>query len=225
MPSPKCLAFAALAAVLALAAAPAWANPLTITDAVQINTSGFVGSPDSFELYLQLNDGNQTGDANNSLAATNFNFGAGGAAGALDTANSTGNFGGDLNLGLSLLDGQPFNAVAAFFTPGSLLTFTLTDTFTSLDSPTPDTFGLAIIDNGAPLSTTDPDGSGNLMTITFDSTSPTTAAFSDSADSTVTPTITPQSSNPVPEPPTLADLGAGLALLAALALRRRPRAS
>lgn len=212
MHSPRVLCLALAAAFFSAAALPARAD--SISAAVTFNTSGLTESG-PFELYLQLNDGSGTGDGNNTLSLTNFNFGAGGAAGSMDAVNSSGGYSGSLSAGLTLNDSQPFNAVAAFFTPGSQLSFNLTDTFTSLDSPIPDTFAFALIANGVAVSTTATDGSDSLIEFNFDASSATPLVYADNAPGDTAGTPTAQLQNPpatVPEPATLELLALGLAL-------------
>ncbi len=209
---------AGLALLLTLAVRPARADSITAN--VTVNTSGFVGSADTFELFFQLNDGSGSGDGNNTVSLSNFAFGAGGSGGAVDAVNSYGAYSGTLASGLSMTDSQAFNAVAAFFTPGAQLTFQLQDTFTSIDSPTPDEFAFAIIDNGVPLNTSDPSGSGSMFDVNFTSASPTPDIYTDATDS-ITPTLAVAGANTVPEPSTWALLSSGLALLAGLAEKRR----
>lgn len=219
---------AIFAPVLALAAAwlaaPPAARAGTIVETVTVNTSSFVGSANPFEVYFTLTDGSGTGDGNNAVNLTGFDFGAGGAGGAVDAANTV-NASGDLIAGVSMNDATFSDTFAAFFTPGSSLGFTLSDTFSGLDAPTPDELAFALIDNGAPLNTTDPSGNGNLVTLTLDSETGTTALYTDTntLDSVGTPNVGAPLSTP--EPPGWMLLAAGLGLLLGLApWRRNPNA-
>lgn len=218
---------AIFAPVLALAAvwlaAPPPARAGTITGTVTVNTSSFVGSPNPFEVFFTLSDGSGTSDGNNSVTLSGFSFGTGGAAGAVDTAN-TANAGGNLSSGVTMNDATFSDSFAAFFTPGSSLSFTFTDTFASLDTPTPDELTFALIENGAPLTTTDPTANGNLVTLTLDSATGTTALYTDTntADSVGTPGVGSPVSTPEPRAGLL--LAAGLGLVAMAARRRRARA-
>jgi hypothetical protein len=207
--SPKLLALLASGLALALAASPARAD--SITSAVTVSTTALSGVTGPFELYFQLNDGSQTGDGNNSVTLSNFSFG-GGAAGAIDTGNSYGAYSDVVDgLGnftsLSLTDTQAFNGVLAFFAPGSQISFELQDTFSSIDTPTPDEFGFAIVANGVQLATTDPTGGDSLADLTFDSATPTVYTYG--------------IPSAVPEPPTLILAFTGLLLAGFFGLRRR----
>src|SRR5579872_4258475 len=178
---------AILAPVLALAAvwlaAPPPARAGTITETVTVNTSSFVGSSNPFEVFFTLSDGSGTADGNNSVTLSGFSFGTGGAAGAVDTAN-TANAGGSLSSGVTMNDATFSDSFAAFFTPGSSLSFTFTDTFASLDTPT------------------------------LDSAAGTTAVYTDTntADSVGTPAVGSPVSTPEPQSGLL--LAAGLGLVA-----------
>ncbi len=216
------------APVLALAAAwlatPSAARAGTIVETVTVNTSSFVGSSSPFEVYFTLSDGSGTGDGNNAVTLSGFDFGAGGAAGAVDGANTM-NAAGDLTAGVSMNDSTFADAFAAFFTPGSSLSFTLADTFSGLDAPTPDELAFALIENGAPLATTDPTGNGSLVTLTLDSVAGTTALYNDlnPLDSVGSPSVGVPVSTP--EPAGWELLAAALVLLVGLARRRARRAA
>lgn len=213
-----------LALLAVVLARPPLARAGSITETVTVNTTSFVGSTNPFEVYFSLTDGSGSGDGNNTVTLSGFSFGSGGSAGAVDTGN-TNNATGDLQSGVTMNDAGFYDGFAAFFTPGSSLSFTIADVFTSLDSPTPDMLSFALVDNGAPLPTNDPSGSDNLLTLTLDSASGTTAVYTDqnAFDSVGTPTV----GSPVsaPEPPSWMLLFAGLGLLGIASRSRLRRAS
>lgn len=213
-----------LALLAVVLARPPLARAGSITETVTVNTSSFVGSTNSFEVFFSLTDGSGSGDGNNTVTLSGFNFGAGGSAGAVDMGN-TSNAAGDLQSGVTMNDAGNFSdSFAAFFTPGSSLSFTIADAFTSLDSPTPDMLSFALVNNGALLTTNDPSLNDNLVTLTLDSASGTTTLYTDqnATDSVGTPTL----GSPVsaPEPPGWMLLFAGLGLLGIASRSRLRRA-
>jgi hypothetical protein len=213
-----------LALLAVVLARPPLARAGSITETVTVNTTSFVGSTNPFEVFFSLTDGSGSGDGNNTVTLSGFSFGSGGSAGAVDTAN-TSNATGDLTAGVSMNDANFSDSFAAFFTPGSSLSFTIADAFTSLDSPTPDLLSFALVDNGALLTTNDPSLNDNLLTLTLDSASGTTAVYTDqnASDSVGTPTV----GSPVsaPEPHAWMLLIAGLGLLGIASRSRLRRAS
>jgi hypothetical protein len=209
-----------IAMMLVFVASSERAKADSVTETVSVNTNSFAGSGNTFEIYVQLTEGtgDMPGDNNNTLSLADFNLG-GGAAGTVDTVN-TFNATGDMTGSVSMSDTQPYSYFAEFFTPGTALTFTLSDAFTIVNPSEPDGFFFALIENGAPLNTTDPTGNGNLFSVTFDSSSPTAAAYTDlnSADSVGTPEFTG-----TPEPPALVLYGFGLLLIGALGMGQKFR--
>jgi hypothetical protein len=213
-----------LALLAVVLARPPLARAGSITETVTVNTTSFVGSTNPFEVFFSLTDGSGSGDGNNTVTLSGFSFGSGGSAGAVDTGN-TSNAAGDLASGVTMNDANFSDSFAAFFTPGSSLSFTIADAFTSLDSPTPDMLSFALVDNGALLTTNDPSLNDNLLTLTLDSASGTTAVYTDqnASDSVGTPTV----GSPVsaPEPHAWMLLIAGLGLLGIASRSRLRRAS
>jgi hypothetical protein len=213
-----------LALLAVVLARPPLARAGSITETVTVNTTSFVGSTNPFEVFFSLTDGSGSGDGNNTVTLSGFSFGSGGSAGAVDTGN-TSNAAGDLASGVTMNDANFSDSFAAFFTPGSSLSFTIADAFTSLDSPTPDLLSFALVDNGALLTTNDPSLNDNLLTLTLDSASGTTAVYTDqnASDSVGTPTV----GSPVsaPEPHAWMLLIAGLGLLGIASRSRLRRAS
>ncbi len=213
-----------LALLAVVLARPPLARAGSITETVTVNTTSFVGSTNPFEVFFSLTDGSGSGDGNNTVTLSGFSFGSGGSAGAVDTGN-TSNAAGDLASGVTMNDANFSDSFAAFFTPGSSLSFTIADAFTSLDSPTPDMLSFALVDNGALLTTNDPSLNDNLLTLTLDSATGTTVVYTDqnASDSVGTPTV----GSPVsaPEPHAWMLLIAGLGLLGIASRSRLRRAS
>jgi len=88
---------------------------------VNINTSSLAGVPGSYSLGLVLLDASGTGDMNNSITLSDFNFG-GGSGGA--TTFSTGGVSGSLGSGtITLTESANEDGLLASFTPGSSITF------------------------------------------------------------------------------------------------------
>ncbi len=215
-PSRALASLAALAALfLALGQRSAFADGVSAT--VTVDTSSLVGITGQSEIFFVLTDGNAPTPGTNTATLGNFSFGTGGAGGAVDTGNTFGDVTTGLNLadGATLLDDQFTDVFAGFFTAGNQLTFDLTLTANlATGAPAPDEFALFILDpNGNPLPSTDPDGSGSLVTVTIDSANPTVDTYTD-AVTVMSNTV------PAPEPSTPLLLVVGLAALCALRMRQ-----
>ncbi|MFZ0641680.1 MAG: NF038129 family PEP-CTERM protein [Candidatus Acidiferrales bacterium] len=196
---------------LALGQRTALADGVSAT--VSVDTSSLVGISGQF---FVLTDGNTPTPGTNTATLSDFTFGTGGVGGAVDTTNTFGDITSGLNLadGATMLDDQFTNVFAGFFTAGNQLTFDLTLTANVMTgAPAPDEFALFVVDaNGSPLASTDPDGSGSLLTVTIDSANPTVETFTDAV------TVT-SNTVPAPEPSAFLLLAAGLAALSALRMR------
>jgi hypothetical protein len=134
-----------------------------------LNTSAIVGQG-TYALAFQLVDGSGTGDADNTVLLSDFNFGGGSASGSLLVfGGATGN----VATGLTLTNSDPFfNAAIQGFVPGSSLTFDATFT-NNLDTPFPDVFLASIVDpqgNGIPTLDTVND---SFITVTLNGTTTT----------------------------------------------------
>ncbi len=126
-------------------------SPLPLAQAgqlysVSLNTSPLIGNPAGpFYVEFQLNDGSGTGDGNNTVELSNFQFGGSSAVGNPTTL--TGGTTGSLTTGVVITDSSFFNEFIQQFSPGGILSFDLY-LIPNLDSgPTPDQFSFAILDN------------------------------------------------------------------------------
>jgi hypothetical protein len=184
---------------------PAYAG--AINGSVSLDTSGLSGT---FELAFIFIDGSGTADANNTVALDNFFFGTGGSAGAVDSLLTTGGGTGTLGTGVTLVDSDFFNILAATFTAGTHLSFGIALT-TEVDAGgTPDQFSIALLQaNGTQIATTDPSGANALLSINIDSARPAFSVFA----SDLTPAPIAMLPATVPEPSTVLLLVIGLALV------------
>lgn len=216
----RALAVLAILAALFLALGQRSALADGVSATVSVDTSSLVGISGQSEVFFVLTDGNAPTPGTNTATLSDFTFGAGGAGGAVDAANTFGDVTAGLNLadGATMLDDQFTNVFAGFFTAGNQLTFDLTLTANLMaGASAPDEFALFIVDpNGNPLPSSDPDGSGSLLTVTIDSASPSVQTYTD-AVTVMSNTV------PAPEPGALLLLAAGLAALCALRLRMTQR--
>jgi hypothetical protein len=125
-------------------------NPLPLAQASQLYSVSLDTSPlirhsaRPFYLEFQLNDGSGTGDGNNTVTLSNFQFGSGGSA--ADNPVKEGDATGSLTTGVEITDNDFFNSFYEEFTPGTLLSFILEIT-TQADAITSDQFSFAILDN------------------------------------------------------------------------------
>lgn len=142
--------------------------------AISVDTTPLIGHPAGpFSLEFQLNDGNGTGDGNNTATLSNFLFSGGAAAGS-STLN--GGATGNLTSGITLTDNGFFNQFIQNFSPGATLSFQLGLT-TKLDSGgVPDEFSFAILDSsGFEIPTLSP--ANALLIIDLGSNTPTVSTF------------------------------------------------
>ena len=139
---------------------------------VRVDTSLLVGnSSGPFSIGFQLADGGGTGDGNNAVTVSNFQFGSGSPTG---TATVSGTASGNLSSTVAMTDLSQFNVFTQPFSPGNTLSFTLNFT-NNTDTGTPDEFVFTILDNtGTPVPTT---GGSALIQINFNSANPTVQTF------------------------------------------------
>jgi hypothetical protein len=174
---------------------------------VTVNTSG-LGAGESEIFFLLIGTGTNT----TTLSAIAL---GGGTAGLVDAAIAAGSgaiASNNLTGGISLTDSTDFlNVFGQSFQAGSEVSFLLSLT-TNVVSPTPDQFALAILDpSGNFLPSSDPTGSGSLLTFNVDSPTLTPNIYSDLVTVTA----------PVPEPSSLLLVATGLLAIALLCRRQK----
>jgi hypothetical protein len=197
---------------------------------VALNTVGLIGHPAGpFSVAFQLTDGSFVGDGNNTVGISNFQFGGGGVSGS---AVTLGNVTGDLTSSVTLTDSTFLNYLIQQFTPGNVLSFTVSATTNTDSGGAVDDFSFSILDSfGQQLPTR-----GGLIApffdvfidISFDSSTPTVQTFA--SDPSRTPggggapisTGTPQVTT-VPEPASLSLLAGGVLLWIGILRRKRSR--
>jgi hypothetical protein len=158
---------------------------------VSINTSSLTSLPASssgpFSLYFQFNAGGTPG--NNTAVVNNFNFNGGSVSGA---ATSLGSVTGDLSSTITFND-TSYSELFQGFNPGTMIQFDVAFTGNA-DSVTPDSFVVAILDNGLlNIPTTSP--SDSLAQIDINPTATVNTGTGTGAFSGVVATVTA-----VPEP-------------------------
>ncbi len=149
---------------------------------VLVNTAPLMSSAAGpFSLDFQFIDGSGSGDDNNSVTLSNFNFDSGAPTGSPAIFGSAT---GDLTSSLTLTDSTFFNEFTQTFTPGPTLGFTINLT-SNLDlGGVPDEFSFGILDGA---------GAGNAMLIAdINSSSPSLLAYPSDSLSLQAPLITPE---------------------------------
>lgn len=225
MRTQHCIRYASLIAGVYWALNPALvqANQLYT---VNLNTAPLIGHLAApFYLDFQLNDGSGMGDANNTATLSNFQFGGGSATGSPSTQ---GGASGNLSSTVVIQDSAFLNELYQEFIPGNTLSFTL-DLTTQVESPTPDQFSFAILDNTLTELPTQQGFFDVFATIDIDSTSPPVQTFASNPN--VLPAgggggitmAAPTAQAAVPEPTTLVLLVIGMGgLLWSVSLRKEP---
>jgi len=195
-----------LLVLLVLLASPMFANSIYF---VSVDTSTLPSLQGPYQLYLNLLDGNGTGDANNTVT--------------LDTFVCTGISLSGCPSGVYSLTDSSFLTWTTFgFTAGGGVAFRVALTGSLDANLVPDSFQLSILDGSPnPLPTTDPSGSDAVLFAQFDQSSPILQSYGspNGAAITFSPPVTTMA--PVPEP----ELGlpVSLALCLMLFLRQRLR--
>jgi hypothetical protein len=183
---------------------------------VTLDTSALGALPNGpFSLGFELADGSGTGDGNNSVVLSDFQFGSGSPVGS---PLIFGTVFGDLSSTVTLTDADPVGGVfVQTFTPGNTLSFGLSFT-TNVDAGTPDEFVFSILDSAfTPIPTGSASPLSPFLVIDLDSNNPAIQTFS--ADSVPAPSIA-DAPSPVPEPSSAALMMIPLAGLAWAARRK-----
>jgi hypothetical protein len=171
---------------------------------VTLETSSLIGGLGSpYTIDLQLIDGSGSGNNNNQVVLSSFDFGGGSvdsspvfSTGGVST--QTGPF------GVTLADSSFFNEIQLPVTFGSVLSFRL-DATANADSAGPDSFTFAILDsNGNEIPTTAASGFDSVLEVDFPSGNSGSIVSLAGADSSRTnieldaPTFTPVDVAPEP---------------------------
>lgn len=186
---------------------------------VTLDTSALVGHPAGpFYVAFAFIDGDGYGDGNNTISASNFDFGGGSGLGGQVLV---GGVAGSLETGVTITDSSFANLFYEQFAPGLQLSFSLDLTSNDDVDGIPDGLSLFILDNvGNPLPTLAPDGTNYFLSAALGSSGAVFSLYgSDPSQSPSAggnpvsisaPTVSPVSS---PEPKPLWLLGGALALL------------
>ena len=184
--------------VLLLLTAAVSAIRADVIKTVTLDTSALGGLPGGpFSLGFELADGSGgvTGDGNNSVVLSNFQFGLGGSASASPLL-TFGSVLGDLSSTVTLTDADVVSGFVQDFVPGDTLSFLLSFT-TNVDVGTPDEFIFSILDSSFnPIPTSSPSSLSPFLDIVLDSDNPAIQTFG--ADGIPAPTVADVAS--VPEP-------------------------
>jgi hypothetical protein len=206
------------------------ADDLTFTFA--LNTSPLIGdAAGPFSLDFQFTDGSGTGDANNTVNISSFDFGGGSATGSADL---TGGVTGNLSSSVSMVDSSFFNEFTQEFLPGSSLSFQVASTTNVDASGVPDELSFAILDSTGveiPTQGLASTGSDVFLDLNIDSsTSPSVHSFASDPSRSPTagggpittgpPTVT-ETAATIPEPATVFTGATALALIAGIITRKK----
>ena len=185
----------------------------------------FTNPPGPFSLAFEFTDGSGTGDGNNIVTMSNFEFGLGGAI--VGAPFTSGGASGDLSTAVVLTDTGFDNIFFQGFTPGTILQFDLSVTTNVDPGGIPDELIMSILDSSfSPLPTTSSSPLFPLLVVDIDSPNPSVQTFgSDPSqepaaggfDFFSAPVVTPESLTP--EPSTGFICGISLACLIAVRTR------
>jgi hypothetical protein len=192
------------------------------TIALSLDTSLLVGNASGpFSLGFELADGSLTGDGNNAVSLSNFQFGAGSATGSSSTFGTAS---GDLSSSVLMTDLGIFSGLSQGFDPGNTLVFDISFTNNVDLGGTPDEFAFFILDStDTPIPTT---GGIALFQIDFGLATPTISTFAGDTSQSGgigLPAPTYSSVSSAPEPATAALCGIPLVLTFLVLRRRRMR--
>jgi hypothetical protein len=181
-----------------------------------VPTSGLTGS--GYAVDFQFIDGDGAGDGNNTVTLTDFSFG-GGSFGAPSITNGV--TVGSSPFSITMTDSSFFNDVQFAFTPGTSLSFRI-DSTENPDTVAPDTFTVAILQDGNEIQTTNPNGFDSVFELDLPAPgSGLTEIESGSAPGSPVTIGTPALAA-VPEPSS-AELMAIVGAIAMVQIRRRRR--
>jgi hypothetical protein len=195
------------------------------------DTAPLVGHPAGpFYLEFAFTDGSGYGDGNNTVTASDFDFGGGSALGG---PLVFGGASGSLETGVSITDTSFLSLFYEQFAPGLQLSFTLDLTSNDDADGIPDGLTMYILDNsGNPLPTLAPGGGDYFLTAALGSSGavfnvygsdPSQAPSAGGGPVSISaPSVTPESS--VPETSTIYLLGSVIVVIA-VARRRFPALS
>ncbi|MBZ5673919.1 MAG: NF038129 family PEP-CTERM protein [Acidobacteriia bacterium] len=148
-----------------------------VVKTVTLDTAGLgilPGGP--FSLAFELADGTGSGDGNNSVVLSDFQFGFGGSPSA-SPLFTLGAVLGDLSSTVTLTDADVANVFVQDFVAGDTLSFLLSFT-TNVDAGTPDEFIFSILDSSLnPLPTSSASPLSPFLAIDLDSANPAILTF------------------------------------------------
>jgi hypothetical protein len=185
----------------------------SVIQTVTVDTSALGALPNGpFSVAFELADGSGTGDGNNAVILSDFQFGSGSPVGSPLILGS--GF-GDLSTTVTLTDADPAGVFVQTFTPGNSLSFLLSFTTNVDPGGTPDEFVFSILDSTfTPIPTSSSNPLSPFLEIDIDSDQPAIQTFG--ADSVPAPTV----ADAVPEPSSAALMILPLAGLAWCGLRK-----